>query len=339
MRRLPKKSFMVFSMKKFIIITFCVFLSFLLSACGGPNVSKEEISNYISDCYFLDRNMTISELKDVLISQGETENRALVSCTTVASNQFAEQIANWTMEFEKFNNSWVGVELKKTHTETNLNNFLSEEDLANVVCEPYLPSAYFYFSDIEVLPENETAIAHCTLYTNRWAFYTKQEGDVILNWDPYSMGWVQEDFIDWDPEITAVITSDISTHFEKSDSNHYEVFDIEKNPDLLDSFLIKNYYCAYNTHNPWGSIFSRRQLKYQMNDQTLNFAYDHNVLEATYKLEDSEYSEESKIKFTIENDKLKYDGPYHKYEILTLPKGNFDVNSFGVTLWQGTYQG
>ena len=135
--------------KKFWMIILFVISSLFLSSCGGAKVDELEIKNYLSESYGI-RDMSIEELRDIVQEPGETQNKRIITCTVVASNKYAMQTANWTLEFEQFDGEWVGTSGTMGHSEYQLTNEISEEDFAQVAFSEYVPAGLFDSPDFEV---------------------------------------------------------------------------------------------------------------------------------------------------------------------------------------------
>lgn len=325
--------------KKFWMIILFVISSLFLSSCGGAKVDELEIKNYLSESYGI-RDMSIEELRDIVQEPGETQNKRIITCTVVASNKYAMQTANWTLEFEQFDGEWVGTSGTMGHSEYQLTNEISEEDFAQVAFSEYVPAGLFDILDLKTDFEAETATAHILCYSFYETFYGCSEGTATVRWNPSNMCW---EWFRQNVELsnyTITLSTDLSVHFERQDKDLYEVFDIVRESEATNNFCLKNYYCNYN--NYYELFTPYREYKYELDDIVLDFqSYSYgSELRVAIPAVDSIRSKEANIVFYISGQTLYYVSPHNTTEKVAiktdLPLGNYDEFT---NLWPGTWQG
>lgn len=248
-------------MKK-LRVAFCLaVLLLLLAACEGDNhalsigkqqtVSNEEISTYLNEIYFFPYGIELSEVNDVVEYPGEVENKIMLICTTIASNYYATQTANWELNFERFNGTWVGTDYQLGVNDREVRE-LSIEEFGAIVCPEYGSNKYFEVINLETDFENKTVTAQTTYYQVFPGFYRSVPWTMSLYWDAKSMCWTYNhpstyEFnerthgMNWQLHVP-----DISGHY---DDNGHVIFDIECDPEgngSHDVFAIKNFSYCYN---------------------------------------------------------------------------------------------
>lgn len=223
----------------------------------SQKVSDQEISDYLNDAYFLDHSLTLSEIKDVSEYPQETDNKMMLTCTTVASNEDVEQTANWELDFELFNGTWIGTDLDLGLNETVLVRDLTEETFAAAVCPVYHNYNYISIQRIDTDREAKTATAYCTMYTNGGAYYIGQDVQFSLEYRDQNgfMEWVYQQAPIVKERIgdySVVITSEIEGHYEiEAPGSYYAAFDIKQDGNGSNLFALKNFSAQVHNYNGW----------------------------------------------------------------------------------------
>ncbi len=81
-------------------------------------VGAEDIINYLLDFY--PEGTTITKVHDVSQEKGETEQKMSVACSVDSSSKYAGCMANWTLQFERFDDAWVGTDREMGLYETTI---------------------------------------------------------------------------------------------------------------------------------------------------------------------------------------------------------------------------
>lgn len=325
--------------KKLFPLVLCIFGWLFLSSCGGSKVAESEIISYLNSQYSV-WDMSVGELNNIVQETGEAQNKCVITCTAVASNKYAEQTANWTLIFEQFEGEWVGTSGTIGYNEYRLINEISEEDFAQIAFYEYTPSAYFEILDLETDFETETAVAHILSYSFNKTFYGRSEGTAMVCWNPSTMHWeaFRQNVSLSNYSIT--LSTDLSVHFERQDNDIYETFDIIRESETSNDFILKNYYCNYN--NYYERFMPYKEYKYELDDTILDFQnYSYGIgLCATIPATDSIHSREINVLFYIIDQTLYYVSPKNKTVKIPI-KSDLLVGDYSefTGLWKGTWQG
>ena len=293
--------------KKFAVITFILLSVFCLSSCGGRKISDEEISAYLYSEYFSSRNMSLLKLSNVTEEPGETKNKVTLTCTTLATNEYAEQTSNWTMNFELFDKEWIGTGLFQDYSEYYLTTDLSEDDFAKIAFKGYNPDidTEYHIYEVKTDLESGTATARFCLRRDYRSYSICQEHIKTSQWDPNSMSWQCNEISEFVGDEEVIVTSDISGHYEGEvdgigfgGTDYTETFDIIKDTNS-NGYFLQNYCCKSKP----GSFFV---FEYTADDLPINFYLSSGFNpkpQADLEIESHE------IKFILDNDKLYYVGP------------------------------
>lgn len=261
-------------MKRRFICLILLALAFavICSGCGSGGsmllnsrkVSDQEISDYLNEVYFLGHGLTLSEIKDVTEYPEETANKMLLTCTTIAANDDVEQIANWELNFELFNGTWIGTDEEMGLHETTLVRDLTEQDFAAAVCPSYHNYNYISVQSIETDRETKTATAYCTVYTNGRGYYIAQDVQLLLTYGDQGgvMQWVYREaplVQECIGDYRIVITPEVVDHYEiEIPGSIYATFDIEQDINDPNLLLIKNFNAQVYYHgwysNSWEEL-------------------------------------------------------------------------------------
>lgn len=284
--------------------------------------------------------MELENIKDIIQESGETKNQIVLTCTATAKNKYAEQAVNWTINFEKFNDMWVGTSLSMGYEEFQLYDEIPEGDIGGIITQNYLNTAYFEIQDIQVDTESRTVAVHCIQYADYWSFYSETDVNINLRWDDSNMEWVYSN-TEYINDPTYVISSDISLDYERNSKNLSESFSIEQDNTAKGIYQLKNYHCTY--YNRY-DLFSP-QTHHKLDNQVITWQF-----KSGYELFDRDYgigtliasyrSTNSRIiRFIVNGDTLYYISPYNITETLSIKtdiqRGELGFWSKDVTLWQG----
>lgn len=245
------------------LIIWILAMSILYTGCGADGsrlltsrkVSDRDICDHLNGTYFWDHGLTISEIKDVTEYPKETDNKVLLTCTTVATNNNVEQTANWELEFELFNDVWIGTDDQMGLNETVLIRDLTEETFAAAVCPVYSNYNYISVQRIDTDQEAKTAVAHCTMYTNGSSYYIVQDLELSLEYRDKNgyMEWVytQAPIVkERIGDYSIIVTSEIEGHYEiEAPRSYHATFDIKQDTNNSNMFTLQNF--SAQVHNSY----------------------------------------------------------------------------------------
>lgn len=250
-------------MKKWVLLAAGIGLLLLLSGCSGPQVGEKEIRSYVEQVTD-SSDITIDEITDISAKSGDTDRDAVVTCTVSSSSPYCRKKQNWTIDFERFDGRWTGVNYTLGYDEIELYQGLSEEDLKNQVdlsrvldtyvwispsqnvSVPYTISWSDYQCDLE---KGITSMVLCK--TSDYGGYTQNTYYTVSStWNSQKLIWMQPDctntpFQKDDP----IIYMDVTGHYEcdAADGYHY-VFDVVQEADGL---YIEDLERSYTGDNIW----------------------------------------------------------------------------------------
>ena len=122
---------------------------------------------------------------------------------------------------------------------------LTEEDFAEKLTPFWYSYCYLEILDMSTDLENEIANVYYNIYANYRTYYTVTEYYSYLTWDAGSMTWTYDNYHMPQSETKAVITSDLTTHYEYRGDSAYVSLDIEKTSEDSDTYILKNFYYKY----------------------------------------------------------------------------------------------
>lgn len=232
-----------------------------ISIGKSQTVSNEEIEVFLCDSYFLMRSIELLEIKDVVEYPGETQNEIMLTCTSVASNYYAKQTANWKLTFELFEDSWIGRTCEMGMHDCEVRE-LTVEELGWIICPEYSDNTYFEILDFETDLSNKIATAETIYYITYPAYYLSSPWTMNLYWDDEDMRWTYYHVSTYDANEEAH-GMDWQIHLPSDFLGHYDIeyvmdrrssFDIEADPENSNIFWVKNYseyssQSQYDNHN------------------------------------------------------------------------------------------
>lgn len=289
-------------------------LALLLAACSGSrSVSDDAIKAYLSRNYYDQRNLKLTEIKDVVEEKGETKNSVIVTCTASANNSYVEKTTNWTMQFEKMDGEWYGKGLQMGLDRRDLHT-LSEAQFADIAFENYYSYVYFDIDELNTDSDTGTAQALCTQYENHSAYYTQQSVQKTLRWDEQECIWYPSPpgVIPLEDE-TAHLKVDLAGNYSFEKNKLTLLFTLDHNPNNYEQYIMSNFYCDFEL----GSWYQKYKV-YTLSDEdstVLDFKRNYNyydvVLSApfTCKEEDS-YSSSSSFALLVAGDELCCHTPF-----------------------------
>ena len=305
-------------MKKIIKAALLLSAVFLLSGCGGGRkVEDETITSYLDEVYLLERNLELTELTDVAETASESKNEVTVTCTTAANNKYGAETANWTLNFEKLNDQWIGTNYKKGVSEFEIYD-LPQDEFAEIAFKDYYSYIYFNIDEYNLDKENGSIEASCTAYKNAGSYYTQWEMTQLAHFNRDKMRWESNGSRDATDEILGGIKVDLSTHYENNNYSDAVRFDIEQDPNDPSKFVLKNFKYRYRKY----SVIEEKTptdgenvvMDFQYVTRTSMFG-DHKMVIATIPCETTEWLGQSDvIRFYLYSDMLAYGIGYSREE-------------------------
>lgn len=219
----------------------------------SQTVSNQEISDYLDIEYFSQCHMTITEIKDVTEYPTEFDNHIQLTCATIATNEYVEQIANWTLEFEYFDGTWVGISNAIGVNECSLISGLTEESLADIWGARNPDNTFLDVGVIETNYSDLTSIVRCSKYEDYGAYCFKQDLDLTYTWDSRTMQWDASAAPQYGDE-QILISLDIYGHYEVSTDSRYLSFDLSAAGDQSNSFILQNFYTQFCPAIYWEEV-------------------------------------------------------------------------------------
>lgn len=247
--------------KAISILSCTILLCLILSACNSSSqasyflkkqsVSNEEISNYLNENYFFPRAIELLEITDVTEYPGETDNKIMLTCTTVSSNYYATQTANWDLSFELFEGTWVGTAYQMGVNDCKVRK-LSSEEVGAIVCPQYGNETYFDIISLETDLESKVVTAQTIYYKTFPAYYISTPWTMKLYWDSENMLWTYDHVstyrINEDDHgvYWQIHVPDISGHYDVDKAFIFDIERVSETGEMTSAYIIKNYSYYYD---------------------------------------------------------------------------------------------
>lgn len=177
----------------------------------------------------------------------------MLTCTTVSSNYYATQTANWDLSFELFEGTWVGTEYQMGVNDCKVRE-LSSEEVGAIVCPQYGSEVYFDILSLETDLESKVVTAQTIYYRTFPAYYISTPWTMKLYWDSENMLWTYNHPSTYELNKNdhgvrqQIHTPDISGHYEVDKLAIFDIERVSEKDELTSTYIIKNfsYYSSYD---------------------------------------------------------------------------------------------
>jgi len=240
-----------------ILLVWCLAAVLSLCGCGSrQKVSNEAITVYLNKIYLVERGLELTKISDVVETPGDAANQIVLTCTTTAHNQYAEQKANWTLRFEMLEDSWVGTEYSKGVTEDTLYEVSPDGFVEIAFAEHITDGTPLLFDILEYETDLENGVigAECVSYSKRPAYYWERFFYSEITWNSSNVCYKRNGETEEGEWFN--VLADLSGHYDVEvpewTGTYRDRFDLEKTEDP-NVYIIKNF--ISDRKDEWGEMW------------------------------------------------------------------------------------